>query len=446
MKSCCRTLLIVAAASVLLTDPCAASDTVGIYFDERAESTCVAGHLFTPISAYLVICEPTATGGVLGWEGTLGFDPGLYVSVAQYYGNCLNVTQFPEFAVGLASPLPAGASVVIARLSVFATAPGGLWFGPASRPSIQGATTPIYVGADDVLRPMTPASSEPLAIIGYADCGALAELDSIPSLGDVATVFIGGGNVQSPDVVVQFAHGDQTGELGYSPAIGEDMQPTGIADFDIGADGFTYLLDSVNNRVAVLDQELNWIETIPVEKGMVSLKERNGQLIMEHRTGDWVTACRTKSGWITGVRSLGADKSVYQPGKTESALEIRGARVSPTSFHIEGRYQAQALKSAPPAFNWDIHLAQPSNSISLAINEIVHGGLLLCADYTKSGIGSDVDLIAVGGDGSVVKTIELPTTLNTDYRLPFTTRAGLDGSVVTVRVFGTFTEVAKWRW
>lgn len=111
---------------LLLASRAAAVDEIGIYFDESASSNCLTDNLFAPVSAYLTILEPTAVGGVSGWKGTLEFDPALCVSAAQYYGNCINVGQFPDFVVGLAAPLPATTVVVVARLSVFATAPGGL--------------------------------------------------------------------------------------------------------------------------------------------------------------------------------------------------------------------------------------------------------------------------------------------------------------------------------
>lgn len=447
MKSNCPRVWCIASAVLLLASRAAAVDEIGIYFDESASSNCLTDNLFAPVSAYLTILEPTAVGGVSGWEGTLGFDPALYVSVAQYYGNCINVGQFPDFVVGLAAPLPATTVVVVARLSVFATAPGGLWFRSSSQPSIPGSTAPIYCGPSGELVPLQPVAGntiDPLAIIGYSDCSNYVETDSIPGMDPVTNVVIDVDGSQTPNAVRQFSRGSGVDELGFEDGNGATSESYGITDFDIGADGYTYILDAVNERIVILDQDLMWLEVVPVGALYLKISVRDDGIYLEDRTVNLCKVQRCKTGWelVHGI-DRAADKSRV-PGKTAGSISLRGGRVGPAQFKVQGTYSN--FKSAAPAFSWDLDVVRPAFGVAALAPEIVLGAVFLRIDYLDDASATEADVAVIGLDGHGVKSVRLPEPGNCTYRLPISTKAGPEGSIVSVRFVDTYTEVAKWNW
>jgi hypothetical protein len=78
--------------------------------------------------------------------------------------------------------------------------------------------------------------------------------------------------------------------------------------------------------------------------------------------------------------------------------------------------------------------------------EIVLGAVFLRIDYLDDASATEADVAVIGLDGHGVKSVRLPEPGNCTYRLPISTKAGPEGSIVSVRFVDTYTEVAKWNW
>lgn len=105
------------------------------------------------IDVYLVVTGVSESSGLQGWECLITFtdDPSIFWGSVQYNGQVINVATPPEFAVGIAAPLPRGAdgSIWLAKITflVFG-AEGRCWLQPNTTPSVPGAM--VYVKGDDV--------------------------------------------------------------------------------------------------------------------------------------------------------------------------------------------------------------------------------------------------------------------------------------------------------
>ena len=102
-----------------------AADEIGIYWDEALTQTdIVQPDVFVPLTGYLVIRDPGVGGGILGWECRVTVDgPGTLTNWS-LAGQAINAATPPDFAVGLAAPLPPGSSTAVATFTAFVTGPG----------------------------------------------------------------------------------------------------------------------------------------------------------------------------------------------------------------------------------------------------------------------------------------------------------------------------------
>ncbi len=127
-------------------------DGIGIYFDLTADTNYVDAVAYDQILTYLIITNPSAAS-VAGWECTLEFDMvGLSVLGGWIYnGSALNVLTEPEFAVGLASPLPAEPATLLLTFTLFVMDEAGSLFYvlPSPAPSTPD-NLPLYVDGDDL--------------------------------------------------------------------------------------------------------------------------------------------------------------------------------------------------------------------------------------------------------------------------------------------------------
>ena len=142
-------------------------DAVGVYFDPAftvtdATNTAVP-HLAT---AYLVLHNPTQTGGGLGgWECRIRFAE--YDPATQWYysGQALNYKTPPDFVVGMAEPLPiTGPDVLLASFDMYIADPAYftidllplLW-----TPSVPNAMSYIPWDDKEALTPMATWTGTP---------------------------------------------------------------------------------------------------------------------------------------------------------------------------------------------------------------------------------------------------------------------------------------------
>ncbi|MHB8079315.1 MAG: hypothetical protein ACYDIE_08680 [Candidatus Krumholzibacteriia bacterium] len=132
----------------------AASDEIGLFFDEKAELPCLRAEAFTTPTAYLLLLDPSASGGVYGWECTLDYTSVMLIGSPAISGVGLNVASPPEFQVGLGAPLPRAPVVKLASLQFLLLDRTAAFY---IYPFRQGETPQYADGSDpSILLPMTP--------------------------------------------------------------------------------------------------------------------------------------------------------------------------------------------------------------------------------------------------------------------------------------------------
>ncbi|MDO9069591.1 MAG: hypothetical protein Q7W05_14210 [Deltaproteobacteria bacterium] len=172
-----KTIVLLLLLSVVGT--CRAGiDSIGLYHDSSGQNTCIQDGVFSLHSIYLIIKNPSAPGAIGGWQGTLHADPGMVIDNVVLAGGGMNFEGGNDFMVGLAIPLPWASEVVLATFSVFAMAPGGMWFD-----SLVGGEyeTPIYVASGDLreLYLEYGGNGNPSVTIGLPDCPELNGASSV---------------------------------------------------------------------------------------------------------------------------------------------------------------------------------------------------------------------------------------------------------------------------
>ncbi|MCB1182774.1 hypothetical protein KDM41_05025 [bacterium] len=159
-------VLVALGLAVLAGAPAArAADEIGIYFDPAYEENfAVAETAFTTVTGHLVIRRDDGAGGVLAWECRVALDgPGVFTGW-QLEGQAINARSAPEFAVGLASPLPPTAAVRVASFDLLVTevpVPVDLSLVPIHTASLPDAMAFISGDDPETLRPLTTVTGEP---------------------------------------------------------------------------------------------------------------------------------------------------------------------------------------------------------------------------------------------------------------------------------------------
>jgi hypothetical protein len=143
--------LVVAGASFAQTDP--DPDMIGIYVDPGATENHAEPGAAGPYDVYLCMTNPSAASGVSGWECSIIVTDGVFILEWGYAGSAINALSPPDFAVGLAEPLPWEPSIVLMTLTagLFAPDPVEFTLTPQPIPSIPGDpyALPAYAAGDD---------------------------------------------------------------------------------------------------------------------------------------------------------------------------------------------------------------------------------------------------------------------------------------------------------
>jgi hypothetical protein len=181
--------LLVAGIATAQIDP--DSDMIGVYFDPGATIWCISPGPAGPTDAYLCLTNATATAGVSGWECSIIITEGVFVLDWGYSGAAINALSPPDFAVGLASPLPWEPSIVLMTMTVglFNADPVDITITAQPIPSIEPDPYPLpaYAAGDDPgdLRPLgystgwNTESGEPnLAAVINGECTPTATDES----------------------------------------------------------------------------------------------------------------------------------------------------------------------------------------------------------------------------------------------------------------------------
>jgi hypothetical protein len=144
---------------------------VGVFFDQNSQVNCLTSGLDSLMTAYLVLFEPSDVSGVGGWQGRLTSDVGVSVFNVILSGQgVLNIGSGDDYIVGLGVPLPWDDMILLASFSVYASAPGGIYFD-----SLSNGELPAYIGGEPepvltTMWLMYGSGAEPSASICMPEC------------------------------------------------------------------------------------------------------------------------------------------------------------------------------------------------------------------------------------------------------------------------------------
>ncbi|MEZ4387812.1 MAG: hypothetical protein R3D98_09585 [Candidatus Krumholzibacteriia bacterium] len=159
--------------ALLLTGPVLAVDEIGIFFDPAAtQNTTTTSAPNAVVTAYLVLLDPSATADITAWECRLAWYTDGPAPVALQWnlrGDATNYDTPPDFLVGVNTPLPVAAQVVLMELQLLVPDPAAaiaLHVQPYPLPSIidppdsgYRLQQPIYTtGSGEELVPLTQIS------------------------------------------------------------------------------------------------------------------------------------------------------------------------------------------------------------------------------------------------------------------------------------------------
>jgi hypothetical protein len=165
-------VLLTGSSALAQIDP--DTDGIGIYKDLAATIYCAPETPNAPFDVYLVLTNPSALGGVSGWELQLEFSALVFALNWGYQGQAVNAATPPEFAVGLAAALPWAPAINLMTITMLALVPTCEWIHiiPTLNPSIPGEL--VYADGVDpgnliIMRQSTGGPDEPVYGIN-CDC------------------------------------------------------------------------------------------------------------------------------------------------------------------------------------------------------------------------------------------------------------------------------------
>jgi hypothetical protein len=133
-------------AGLLAVTAAEARDVLGVYTEPGDDGRATLDLAGGSATVYLIASDLTCPWGIGGWECHLAGDweanPDIFFAGHVLRGEAFNVSAFPDFAVGLGSPMfPDGfGQVVLAEISFifFSQQVLELYLAPADRPSLPG--------------------------------------------------------------------------------------------------------------------------------------------------------------------------------------------------------------------------------------------------------------------------------------------------------------------
>jgi len=125
------------------------SDFLGIYFDEAGTIDEIEITTTQVVNAYLCILAASEPSGVSGWECAIAWNEAFPVLAWNLRGQAINALTPPQFAVGLASPLPWQNPIVLMDFNILVMQPGvcEFYLHPTDFPTIPGHMA--YAAGDD---------------------------------------------------------------------------------------------------------------------------------------------------------------------------------------------------------------------------------------------------------------------------------------------------------
>lgn len=179
MRKTIIVLMVMAIAGTALAQIDPDVNSIGVYFDQDATINCWSVAPYVPISAYLCATNISESSGISGWECNVEVGPLSNVLVLSWslLGFAVNARTPPDFAVGLASPLPWAPSIVLLDIQMLALGPLPIYFTlHPVYPSSFNPPSPGYAAGNDPgnLIPLGySVGSEDVCAILNGDCYAI---------------------------------------------------------------------------------------------------------------------------------------------------------------------------------------------------------------------------------------------------------------------------------
>ncbi len=203
-----RGLFLALLVLFFLPGPGAAQDRLGLFFDEAgAQTDAVTTSPYQPLTAYLILQEPSFADGIRSWEcvveaRTTGPAP---VITWQLSGQAINAATAPAFLVGLGQLLPSDGDVLLATATVLVPEAGqeiAFFIHPFDPPSLQDPPVwgypvfaPVYGhGATGELTAAgwySGCEASPAAVVNTDGAGESWELAGVPAALDFNYMEIG---------------------------------------------------------------------------------------------------------------------------------------------------------------------------------------------------------------------------------------------------------------
>ena len=132
------------------TSSAIAQDQIGIYWDAAyTQDTLEVSQLPGVATGHIVLANPVATAGIIGWEFCVNVDGEILFLSWDLAGQAINLEAPPCFVVGLADPLPpVGNAILLASFECLVSQLPPVTFsvGPTPIPSVPGEM--VYIPAD----------------------------------------------------------------------------------------------------------------------------------------------------------------------------------------------------------------------------------------------------------------------------------------------------------
>ncbi len=212
-----RTVLTILMILVTVPMLAQAQDEVGIYWD--AGFTSNIGQTATipgVATGYVVLHNPSGTGGVLGWEACIEIVGPASFTGWDFQGQAINAGTDPCFAVGYSAPLPTGNDIILASFNIVAleTGPITIDMRPAWSASLPGQLS--YIPGDDpenLVAMYTVTGTEAVAGLNGGNPGVIIERDAIDFgsvvLGESRSEFLNVANASNVPLELDLSITDQ---------------------------------------------------------------------------------------------------------------------------------------------------------------------------------------------------------------------------------------------
>ncbi len=251
----------------------------------------------------------------------------------------------------------------------------------------------------------------------------------------------------APDITADIAHGDCDSCLAFHG----DSHPYGLYDFRIDADGYLYILDSINHKILILDDRLRFHCSIQLDSSPDRFGEI-GSLIyikMMRNDDDRIVDRRRASAtrFDPDEMKTGPDLATlwtYDPNKTWTGSA--GATPWAPRRDYDHTVAWKQDVAAGKVGTWHIRRAEPAGPHDrgyLMYDHLVDNTINFGISYVHSFSPYQATqiLYRINVSGEVAGAIELSPAFETIHS---NARCGPDNTVVAVDVTDTCTHVRRW--